>query len=100
MLTKETINNILREAYPYLASEYGVKRIGIFGSFTKGQSTEDSDIDLVVEFGRPLGFQFFEFTEYLESLLGKRVDVLTPGGIQGIRVDRIAKSILESVEYV
>ena len=47
-----------------------------------------------------LGFRFIEFTEYLESLLGKSVDVLTPAGIQGIRIDRIARNIEESTVYV
>jgi predicted nucleotidyltransferase len=100
MLTKEEIADILRKAYPYLASEYRVKRVGMFGSYAKGLSTEASDIDIVVEFERPIGFRFIELTEYLESLLGKSVDVLTPAGIQGIRVDRIARSIKESIVYV
>jgi predicted nucleotidyltransferase len=100
MLTKEKITDILGEKYSYLASEYGVKRIGVFGSYAKGLSSEASDIDIVVEFERPIGFRFIEFTEYLENLLGKSVDVLTPAGIQGIRVDRIARSIEESVVYV
>ena len=100
MLTKEEITGILRETSPYLASEYGVKRIGVFGSYAEGLSTEASDIDIVAEFERPIGFRFIEFAEHLESLLGKSVDVLTPAGIQGIRVDRIARSIEESVVYV
>jgi len=100
MLTREKIITVLRETYPYLASEYGVKRIGLFGSYAKDVPTEKSDVDIVVEFDRPIGFRFVEFTEYLESLLGKRVDVLTPAGIQGIRIERIAKSIEESIVYV
>jgi predicted nucleotidyltransferase len=100
MLTKESITEILREKYPYLASEYGVKRIGVFGSYAKGSPTEASDVDIVVEFERPIGLQFVAFAEYLESLLGKSVDVLTPAGIRDIRVDRVAKSIEEGVVYV
>ena len=100
MLTKDEITRILKAHYPYLASKYGVKRIGLFGSYAKDIPTEKSDIDLVVEFDRPIGFQFFEFVEYVESLLGKSVDVLTPAGIQGIRIDEIARSIEESLVYV
>lgn len=100
MLTKEEITKILQESYPYLASEYGVKRIGFFGSYAKDTPTETSDVDIVVEFDRPIGFRFAEFAEYLESLLGKRVDVLTPAGIQGIRIERIARSIEENIVYV
>jgi len=100
MLTREKIINVLRSNYPYLISEYGVKRIGLFGSYAKDIPTETSDVDIVVEFNRPIGFRFIEFSEYLERLLGKSVDVLTPAGIQGIRIDRIAKSIEENTVYV
>lgn len=96
MLSKNEITGILRGNYPYLADQYGVKRIGLFGSYAKGVPTEASDIDLVVEFERPIGFRFAEFTEYLEGLLGKRVDVLTPAGIKGIRIDGIAQNITEN----
>ncbi|MBI1741764.1 nucleotidyltransferase family protein [Candidatus Acetothermia bacterium] len=100
MLTREKIVELLRENYPYLVSEYGVKRIGLFGSYAKGQPDEASDIDVVVEFGHPIGLRFIEFAEYLEHLLGRKVDVLTPAGIQGIRVARVAKDISESIVYV
>ena len=100
MLTQEKIIDLLREKYPYLASEYGVKRIGLFGSWVKGIPHETSDVDIVVEFEHPLGFKFIEFTEYLERLLGKKVDVLTPAGIQGIRIAHIAKDIQASIIYV
>ena len=100
MLTREAITKILRENYPYLAAEYGVKRIGLFGSYAKDSPTETSDVDIVVEFDRPIGFRFAVFAEYLENLLGKRVDILTPAGIQGIRIRRLARDIEESMVYV
>ena len=100
MLTKRKIADILLENSPYLASEYGVKRIGLFGSYAKGTATESSDIDLVVEFEHPIGFRFIEFSEYLEAILGKRVDVLTDAGIQGIRIPHVAQNIKESIVYV
>lgn len=100
MLTKERITGILREKYSYLTAEYAVKRIGLFGSYAKGTPTEASDIDIIVEFERPIGLKFVEFTEYLENLFGKKVDVLTPAGIKGIRVERVARSIQESILYV
>ncbi len=91
---------VLREQYAYLASEYGIRRIGLFGSYAKDTPTEVSDIDLVVEFERPIGFRFIELSEYLERLLGGKVDILTPAGIQGIRIDYIAQDIRESIIYV
>jgi predicted nucleotidyltransferase len=100
MLTQKEIKDLLGEKYPYLASEYGVKRIGLFGSYAKDVPHEASDIDIVVEFRHPIGFRFIELAEYLENLLGKKVDVLTPAGIQGIRITHIAQDIKESIVYV
>ena len=100
MLTKDEILEILRKNYFHLKTEYGVKRIGLFGSYAKGLATETSDVDVVVEFERPPGFKFIEFTEYLEFILNRKVDVLTLAGIQGIRIHSVAKSIAESIVYV
>lgn len=100
MLTQETIIQRLQASYPYLMAEYGVKRIGLFGSFVKGTANEASDVDLLVEFQHPLGFKFIELIEYLEQQLERKVDVLTPTGIQGIRVDGVANSLTEGIVYV
>jgi predicted nucleotidyltransferase len=97
MLTREAIIDRLRESYPHLAAEYGVKKLGVFGSFARGTATETSDVDLVVEFQRPLGLKFIELVEYLEDLLGRRVDVLTPAGLQGVRVPGVAQNITQGL---
>ena len=99
-LTREKITSILSEKSEYLAEAYGVKKIGLFGSYAKGTQTEVSDIDIIVEFETPLGFKFMEFADYLEDILGKPVDVLTVGGLQGIRIPHVAQSIRESIVYV
>lgn len=91
---------MLKENYPVLTDEYGVSRIGIFGSVAKGTMTEDSDLDIVVEFKRPIGFKFIRLVEYLESLFGKRVDVITNNGIENIRVKEVARNIERNLIYV
>ena len=100
MPTKDKIVELLQENHHHLVDEYGIKRIGLYGSYAKGLPDEASDIDIVVEFKHPIGFKFVELVEYLERLLGRKVDVLTPIGIQGIRVPRVAKDIAESIVYV
>lgn len=100
MLTRQKIVELLQAQQSYLTAEFGVRKIGLFGSYVTGQPNETSDIDLLVEFERPIGFRFFELVDYLEALLGQRVDVLTPAGIQNIRIPRVAKNIAESVVYV
>jgi len=100
MLTKKEVIEILRRELPYFVSRYGVKRIGLFGSYAKGTQAEDSDVDVVVEFERPIGLKFVEFGDYLERILGKKTDILTPAGIEGIRIRRVAEDIRDSVVYV
>ncbi|WP_448383307.1 nucleotidyltransferase family protein [Desulfosoma sp.] len=100
MLSREEIIALLRKNYSYLAAEYGVKRIGLFGSYAEGHPGEESDIDLVVEFERSIGFRFIELAEFLEHLLGRNVDLLTPAGIRGIRKPGVAADIEKSILYV
>lgn len=100
MLDREEIIALIRQCYAHLAAEYGVKRIGLFGSYAQGEPGEASDIDLIVEFEHPIGFRFVELAEYLENLLGREVDVLTPMGIHGIRLPWVAEEIERSIIYV
>jgi predicted nucleotidyltransferase len=100
MLTKETIQQRLRSNQSHFASKYGVRKIGLFGSYAHGAPDDDSDVDLLVEFDRPLGLRFMEFADELERLLGRRVGLLTPSGLEGIRVRTVAANISRSVEYV
>jgi predicted nucleotidyltransferase len=100
MSTKEEIVSLLKKELPHLKTIFGVKRIGIFGSYSKDVQKEDSDVDLIVEFERPIGLKFFELSEYMEKLLGKKVDILTPAGIKSIRVKEVAENIEKSIVYV
>jgi len=99
-LTRDAILRRLRENYPDLSSHFGVRRIGLFGSFASETANESSDIDLIVDFDRPIGLRFVELVDHLETLLGRRVDVLTSAGLQGIRLPAVAKRIEESVVHV
>jgi len=97
--SRKEILEILRKKLPYLKEHYGVKRIGLFGSYSKELQRPESDIDLIVEFDKPIGLKFIELCDYLEELLGKKVDLLTYEGVKNIRVKRVKRSISESVIY-
>ena len=90
----------MREKHDVLMTEYGVSRIGIFGSVIKGTVTKDSDLDVVVEFERPIGFKFTRLVEYLENLFGTKVDVITKDGLENIRVKKVARNIERNLIYV
>ena len=99
-MDQPTIFNLIREHLYYLEQEYGVERIGVFGSVARGQETDDSDVDIVVKLREPIGFKFLEFVEFLEKILGKKVDVLTEEGVKNIRIQEISREIQKSVVYV
>ena len=100
MSSKNRIMQILRENSSVLENEFGICRIGLFGSIAKETDNSDSDVDIVIEFSRPIGLQFIEVVEFLEKILGRPVDVLTPTGVQNIRNKDIAESIANGIVYV
>ncbi len=100
MLTTGKVIEILRKELPSLGSTYGVKRMALFGSFAKEVQREDSDIDVLVEFEKPIGFRFMDFAEYVEKQVGRKVDILTPEGIKAIRIKQVAEDIERGAVYV
>ncbi|MFH1024592.1 MAG: nucleotidyltransferase family protein [Planctomycetota bacterium] len=78
MKTKNEILAILRGMKPFLASDFHVKTIGLFGSAARGESNSRSDIDVLVEFQPPIGmFKFLELEEMLSERLGGKVDLVS-----------------------
>lgn len=64
-------------------SRLGVKSIALFGSTARGEARADSDVDLLIDFSRPVGlFAFLEVKTYLEALLGRPVDLVTPNALR------------------
>lgn len=100
MSNLEKVIGILRKELPYLKNNYQVRRLGIFGSFVKQKQSVGSDIDIIIEFKKPIGLDFIELAEYIEKLLDRKVDILTTEGIRSIRIRNVAKDIKRSVLYV
>ena len=62
---------------------YRVRSLALFGSVVRDEAGPESDVDILVEFERPVGyFMFFDLKDYLERLLGLRVDFGTPGSLK------------------
>ena len=98
-LTRARILKTLRD-HDEALKKYSVQRIGLFGSYARGKQKRESDIDFLVEFEKPTYDNFFNLIVYLEKLFGRRVEVLTPDGVDSIRVPEVAQSIRDSVVYV
>ncbi len=82
MLTKEYLINTLRSLKPSLYQEFAVKQIGLFGSFNLGTQNEQSDIDLLVELERPVGWKFFTLELQLEKIFGRKIDLVTKNALK------------------
>jgi predicted nucleotidyltransferase len=74
---------------------FGVSRLGVFGSVARDEAREDSDIDVLVEFSQPVGlFEFLRLDFYLEELLGRRVDLVTPDALRAKLRERILREAI------
>jgi predicted nucleotidyltransferase len=96
MLTRADIETKLRKLKPELADRFNVSRIGYFGSFASNNQTEKSDLDLLVEFSKPIGWEFFTLESFLEQSFGIPIDLVTPNALK----ERIKDSILMQVKFV
>jgi predicted nucleotidyltransferase len=97
MKTVQDIKGILKSHKEELESKYGVKEIGIFGSYVKEEQTETSDVDILVEFEKPLGLlEFVGLKNYLSDLLGVNVDLVMRKALK----PSIGERVLGEVVYV
>jgi predicted nucleotidyltransferase len=91
----DTVKQILHDSSPDLAARFGVTTILIFGSVARGEDRPGSDVDILVEFDRPVTlFHLFDLRHHLECLLGSDVDVGTIAGLKPrIRDKVIAEAV-------
>ena len=96
MKTNVEIEKKLKELKPILFQKYFVDRIGYFGSYSRSEQNEDSDIDILVSFKKPLGWEFFDLQELLENELKLKVDLVSEKALK----KQLRQIILNSVKYV
>jgi predicted nucleotidyltransferase len=87
--------DLIKIQKPYLSEHFYVDKIGIFGSYIRDEQHIGSDVDILVEFNRPVGFEFIRLKFYLESILGTKVDLVTPEALKPM----IKEQILSEVQY-
>lgn len=81
-MTLDHVRSVLAEHRSELLERYGVSRIAVFGSRARGEATPLSDVDILAELERPVGWEIVGLHRYLESLLGLKVDLLTTGAVK------------------
>lgn len=88
---------ILKKNKEVIVANYQVKNIGIFGSYVRGEQKKESDLDMLVDFSRPVSFfTFLDLEEYLKKKLGVKVDLVTKQALK----PAIGQQILKEVLYI
>ena len=90
------IETKLQELKPVLLDKFHVSKIGYFGSYAAGGQTDKSDLDLLVEFSQPIGWEFFTLEKFLEQEFGLSIDLVTKDALK----ERIKRPILNQVKYI
>ena len=98
METLEKIKHVLAEHKHELSERFHVQNIALFGSYARGDQETGSDIDILIEFNQPIGWEIVDVHRYLEDILGMKVDLVTKRAV--IRKPLLWQSIQEDLVYV
>lgn len=96
MKSLQEIKNALIHNKKRLLREYSIKTIAIFGSYSRGDRSSSSDIDILVEFSDKIGIRFVDLADDLENIVGFKVDLVSRKGVK----DKYLKSIDPDLIYV
>jgi len=94
MKSIEEIKKILSSKKDEMKVKYKVNSIKLFGSYVRGDCTDNSDLDVMVEFEEPVGFEFIHLADYLEEILGIPVDLTTEDAIKPNRLRYIKENLI------
>lgn len=89
-----SIIDILRRHEQEIKKRFSVKRIGLFGSFARGDETDTSDVDIMVVFEKPTFDNFMRLTFYLEDLFNRRVELVTPDSLSPYIAPYVKKEVV------
>ena len=94
-MKQDAVVQILKQRNAELTNQFGVKSLLLFGSVARNEATAASDVDLLVEFNRPVGyFGLFALQDYLEKLLGCSVDLGTPDSLRPYLKERVMGELI------
>ena len=93
-LNKDLIINTLREIKPLLEEKYTVTELALFGSYSRGEQNEESDIDILVAHISPLGFKYFDLVYELKGLFDIEVQVVSKKAIKPAYFEAIIKDLI------
>lgn len=96
MTSLTDITSTLRSHKQHLTEKYGLSFMAVFGSYGRGEQTEKSDVDILVDFKKPVGVEFIDLANELEQLLKTKVDLVSKNGVK----PQYMKQIEQELNYV
>lgn len=96
MASLNEYKSILKENKQHLIEKYGLSLLAIFGSYSRNQQRINSDIDILVDFKKPIGIEFIDLADELETLLKIKVDLVSLKGVK----PQYYKTIEQELLYV
>jgi len=94
MTNLTSIKNTLTQLKPELTTKFFVNSIGLFGSVVRDDFNEASDIDIIVDFNKPIGIEFIDLADFIESKLRKKVDLVSKNGVKAKYFQQIQSEII------
>ena len=95
MINKDIIIQELKKVKPILSQKYGLTELALFGSFSRNEETDLSDIDIMVNFKNSMGLNYFDMVYDLEEIFKeKKVQVVSRGGIKPKYFERIKEDLI------
>ena len=84
----------LQQTKQHLADKYHISSIGLFGSILRNDFSDKSDIDILVDFNKPIGIEFIDLANELEVILKRKVDLVSKEGVKQGYYNQIKSNIL------
>jgi predicted nucleotidyltransferase len=96
MKSLQEIKSTLSNHKDHLFTDYPIKSLAIFGSYSRNEQNKKSDLDIIVEFNGKIGIRFIDLADELEELVGFRIDLVSKNGIK----EKYYQSISSDLIYV
>lgn len=90
----DKIASELKAVKPELSERFLVDKIGLFGSVTRDDFSDKSDIDIVVDFRQPVGIEFIDLADYLENMFKRKIDLVSLKGLKRNYYEAIKNKIV------
>ena len=94
MLTLGQMLEKLKSSKSRLEKKYPIKSLGLFGSYARNEPAETSDLDLLIEFSKPVGIEFIHLADELEDELHIKVDLVSAKGLRAARLKEIMGELI------